>query len=251
MSSRPLAAGLLLALALSTLPGSAEAQLGGLVKKARARVAPAAGQQQSTDEAARLPGPTLTQDMIDRLLTGFATEKRARDRAEQEEARRRQQADAAAQARRSQQDQYESYQQCTEAKAKADPGYGEAERLTQDAQAAAQRGETAKAMQMAQRIQQLMGEVAERARTSCASLEPSATPAATPEESAIQSTADSSEVLGARAAGLTAVEYGQAKELLFTYLNYPQKAGLTANERGAVDPKRRELKEALKGVGLQ
>jgi hypothetical protein len=39
--------------------------------------------------------------------------------------------------------------------------------------------------------------------------------------------------------------------LIYTYLSNPQKAGLAAEEKRAVDPKRKELKEALTGVGLR
>lgn len=251
MSSRPLAAGLMLALTLSLLPATLEAQLGGIAKRARDRVGTASGQQRSTDEAARLPGPTLTADVVDRLLTGLAAEKRARDRAAAEEAERQRRADAAAQARRDQQEQYDNHQQCVESKAKADPKYAEAERVTKEAQAAAQQGGMAKAMQLSQRIQPLMLEVQQQAEAACAASKPGQSPEPTAEERAIQASTDSSEVIGAGAGRFTPLEYGQVKELVYTYLSYAQKAGLSPEEKSVVDPKRRELREALKAVGLQ
>lgn len=251
MLPRPIAAGLILASTLSLLPTAMEAQLGGIAKRARDRIGAGTGQQVSTDQAARLPGPTLTADVVNRLLTGLVAEKQARDRAAEAEARRQRQAEAAAQARRQQQEQYENHQQCVEAKLKADPKYAEAERVTGEAKAAAQGGDMAKAMQLSQRIQPLMLEAQQRAEAACAATQPSAAAAPTPEEEAIQATSDSSEVLGAGAGKFTPVEYGQVKELVYTYLSYPQKAGLTAEEKGVVDPKRRELKDALKAVGLQ
>lgn len=251
MLPRPIAAGLVLASTLSLLPAVMEAQLGGIAKRARDRIGAGSGQQVSTDQTARLPGPTLTADVVNRLLTGLAAEKQARDRAAEAEVRRQRQAEAAAQARRQQEEQYETHQECVGAKLKADPKYAEAERTAGEAQAAAQRGDMAKAMQLSQRIQPLMQEAQQRAEGACASTRPSGTAAPTPEEEAIQATADSSEVLGAGAGKFTPVDYGQVKELVYTYLNYPQKAGLTAEEKGVVEPRRRELKEALKAVGLQ
>ncbi len=241
-----------LALCLGFLPTMAEAQLGGIVKKARDRVAP--GQQQSTDEAARLPGPTLTNDVVTRLLRGLAAEKRARDQAERERERRRV-ADSVAAAERQRPGHYTTREECYSVKMRADTAYPGLERLLHEASAAGERNDISKASEIAQRMAPIQLSIHQRAETACATVPPaSAMPAAapqpTPQEQAVQQSPDTLEIIGAGAGGFSATEYGQLKELVWTHLNYPQRAGLAADEKRVVDAKRKELKDGLKEVGL-
>ena len=62
-----------------------------------------------------------------------------------------------------------------------------------------------------------------------------------------------SPVIGVEVSGIDLREPlndAQAKELLYTYLNFPQKAGLSADEKRVVDPRKPQIKDALKGAGL-
>ncbi len=252
MWSPRLGAAAALALCIGFLPPVAEAQLGGIVKKAKDRVAP--GQQQSTDEAARLPGPTLTNDVVGRLLRSLTAEKRARDQAERERERRRV-ADSVAAAERQRPGQYTTREECFVVKTKADTAYPTLNRLLSEASAAAEREDVAKASEIAQRMALIQMGIHQRAEAACAKVPPaSATPVPEPQpapaERAVQESPDTLEITGAGAGGFSATEYGQLKELVWTYLTYPQRAGLVAEEKRAVDAKRKELKEGLKGVGL-
>jgi hypothetical protein len=253
MWSPRLSAAAALALCIGFVPSAAEAQLGGIVKKAKDRVVP--GQQQSTDEAARLPGPTLTNDVVTRLLRSLTAEKRARDQAERERERRRV-ADSVAAAERQRPDRYTTREECQVVKLKADTAYPGWNRLLTEASAAAERNDIAKTSEISQRMAVIQVGMQERAEAACANVPPASSmpapaPQPTPQEQAVQESPDSLEITGAGAGGFSATEYGQLKELVWTYLNYPQKAGLAANEKRAVDGKRKELKDGLKGVGLQ
>lgn len=223
------------------MPARAEAQLGGLTKRARDRAAQAAGVQ-STDEAARMPGPVLTTAVLDQVMTGLKAEKVARDnwaaeQARQQRLREQEEARQAAMNNRS---------ECLDRTMRADSNFVKAEKLQRDAQAAAQRGETAKAVQAAQQIQGLIALAQQNAETKCKA--PEAAPA--PEEQAVAASQESPEAVGAKAAKMSATDYAQAKELLYTYLNFPQKAGLSADEKRVVDPRKPQIKDALKGAGL-
>lgn len=241
-----------LVLCIGFPPTTAVAQLGGIVKKARDRVAP--GQQQSTDEPARLPGPTLTSDVVSRLLRGLAAEKRARDQAERE-AERRRVADSVAAAERQSQEPPTTREECYAVKMKADTAYPGLQRLMEEASAAGERNDISKAAEIAQRMGPIQLGIHQRAEAACASV-PSAsamrapTPQPTPQEQAVQQSPDTLEIHGAGAGGFSPTEYAQLKELVYTYFNSPQKAGLAPEEKRAVDAKRKELKDGLKGVGL-
>jgi len=253
MWSPRLGAAAALALCIGLLPTVAEAQLGGIVKKARDRVA-APGQQQSTDEAARLPGPTLTNDVVARLLRGLSAEKRARDQAERERERRRV-ADSVAAAERARPDHYTTREECFGVKFKADTAYPTLNRMMNEASAAGERNDIAKASEIAQRMALVQLGIQQRTEAACASMPPaSAVPAPAPRptaaEQAVQEAPDTIEVVGAGAGGFSSTEYGQLKELVWTHLTFPQKSGLAAEERRAVEAKRKELKDGLKGVGL-
>lgn len=242
-----------LVLFITLIPVAAEAQLGGIVKKARDRVVP--GQTQTVDEAARLPGPQVTPDIVKRLLSGLAAERRARDRVAQEIERRRV-ADSVAQAERQRPGYYANREECLSVKLQADTAYPGLERLLNEASAAGERNDIAKTSEIAQRMVPIQMAMQQRAEAACASVPPASAmpaPAAqpTPQEQAVQQSPDTLEGVGARAGGFSATEYAQLKELIHTYLNYPQKAGLAADEKRAVDPKRKELKESLSAIGLR
>ena len=223
------------------LPARAEAQLGGLTKRARDRAAQAA-RVQSTDEPARMPGPVLTSAVLDQVMTGLKAEKVARDQwaAEQARQQRLREQEEARQAAAG------NHAECVDGAMRADSNFVKAEKLQRDAQAAAQRGETAKAVQAAQQIQGLIALAQQNAEAKCKS----AQPAAAPEEQAVAAVQVNPDSVGAKAAKMSATDYAQAKELLYTYLNFPQKAGLSADEKRVVDPKKAQIKDALKGAGL-
>lgn len=253
MWSPRLGAAAALALCIGFLPSAAEAQLGGIVKKAKDRVVP--GQQQSTDEAARLPGPTLTNDVVSRLLRSLTAEKRARDQAERERERRRV-ADSVAAAERQRPGYYTTREECYAVKMKADTAYPTLDRMLSEASAAGERNDIAKASEIAQRMAPIQMGIHQRAEAACAKVPPASSmpapaPQPTPQERAVQESPDTLEIHGAGAGGFSATEYGQLKELVWTYLTFPQKAGLAPDEKRAVDAKRKELKDGLKGVGLQ
>ncbi len=241
--SRPVATAFGLALLL-TVPASGHAQLGGLIKKAKDRVAPPAATQ-STDQPARLPGPELTSGMVDHLLLGLKAEKDADERsAASEQERRQQEAE-------SKMDPQTRYYSCISAAQQKDPAMADLEKLAKDGNAAADKGDHAKAMDLALQMQPLQLRLQARAESSCASLKPGAK-SPTRTQKAIQAAPIvPPEEAGAAAAGLTTVEYGQAKELVYTYLGYGKQAGLSESERRAVDPKRAQLTEALKLIGMQ
>ena len=223
------------------MPARVEAQLGGLTKRARDRAAQAAGVQ-STDEAARMPGPVLTAAVLDQVMTGLKAEKVARDNWAAEQARQ-QRLREEEQARR---EADANHSGCIDREMRADSNYIKADKLQREAMAAAQRGETAKAVQAAQQIQGLITLAQQNAEAKC---KPSQA-AAAPEEQAVAAVQVNPDSVGAKAAKMSATDYAQAKELLYTYLNFPQKAGLSADEKRVVDPKKAQIKDALKGAGL-
>lgn len=241
--SRPVAAGLGLALLL-TLPAAAHAQLGGLIKKAKDKVAPSAATQ-STDQPARLPGPEITSNVVSNLLVALKAEKDTRDRnAAGEEQRRRQEAEA-------KMDPQARYYSCMSTAQQNDPAMADMERLGKEGKDAADKGDQNKAMDIAMRMQPLQLQMQARAESACASLKPGAKQA-TPTQKAIQAApVVPPEEAGAKAMGVTPVEYGQIKELIWTYLGYGKRAGLSESEKHAVDPKRDQLKEGFKLIGMQ
>jgi hypothetical protein len=242
--SRPVAAGFALALLL-TVPASAHAQLGGLVKKAKDKIAAPAATTQSTDQPARLPGPEITSTVVDHLLLGLKAEKDARDRAAATEQVRRQK-DAEAQM-----DPQTRYYSCIADAQQKDPKFADMQKLGKDAQDASNKGDQNKAMDLAMQMQPLQLQIQARAESSCVQLKPGAA-APTPTQKAIQTApVVPPEEAGAKAAGLTPVEYGQVKELIYTYLGYGKRAGLTDSEKRAVDPKRDQLKDGFKQIGMQ
>jgi hypothetical protein len=240
---RPVAAALGLALFLA-FPASAHAQLGGLVKKAKDKIAPPAATQ-STDQPARLPGPPITGAVVDHLLLGLKAEKDAKDRAAagaEDRARKEREAKMDPQAR---------YYSCLGEKQKQDPAQPQMEKLGKDAEAAVNKGDNNQALQIAMQMQPLQLQMQQRAESACASVKPGAKPA-TPAQKAIQDApVVPPEQAGATAAGLSLVEYGQVKELIYTYLGYGKRAGLTDEEKHAVDPKRAQLKDGFKSIGME
>jgi hypothetical protein len=251
MSARRVMASLALALAVAVVPEVAEGQVGGLVKKARDRVA-GAGQQQSTDEAARMPGPTLTNDVVTRLLRGLDAEKRAQDQAAQAMERQRV-ADSVAELERKKPGHYTSREECVGVKFQEDPKQADLQRLMQQASAAAEKKDMNLAMQLSQRMAPMQLEIQQRAESSCAKVPTMAevmAKAPKPEERAVMLGRDSLEVIGANGGGFNRGEYAQLKELVYTYLSYPQKAGLAPAEKQVVDPKKAELRQALKAIGM-
>jgi hypothetical protein len=241
--SRPVAAMLGLALLL-TFPATGHAQLGGLIKKAKDKVVPSAATQ-STDQPARLPGPEITSGVVSKLIVALKTEKDAKDRAAvAEEERRRQEAE-------SRMDPQARYYSCVGTAQQKDPAMAELERLGKEGKDAADKGETNKAMDVAMRMQPIQMQLQARAESSCAALKPGAKQA-TPTQKAIQAApVVPPEEAGATVLGVSPVEYGQIKELVWTYLNYGKRAGLTDSEKHAVDPKRDQLKEGFKLIGMQ
>lgn len=240
----PLLLGLGLLLVTAPLP----AQLGGLVKKAKDKVAPAAGVQTSTDQPARMPAPEATSQSIDHLLTGLKAEKGVLDQ-EAEAARQRQ---AAEERQRRAADAASEQQNCVEAKMKADPDYAKMEKLGRDAEAASKAGDNQKAMDLAMQMAPMAPAIQQRAQAACAA---PATPAPAPavssaDAAAIQGAAGNPGESGAKAAGMTVVEYGQLKELIYTYFTYPKRAGLSDSEKRAIDAKRTELQAGLKAIGM-
>jgi hypothetical protein len=229
---------------LLALPASAHAQLGGLIKKAKDKVAPSAATQ-STDQPARLPGPELTTSVVNNLLLGLKAEKEARDRAAAaEEERRRQAAE-------SQMDPQTRYYSCLSTTQEKDTAMAEMRRLADAGKDAADKGDQNKAMDIAMRMQPLQMQMQARAESACASLKPGAKQA-TPAQKAIQAApVVPPEEAGAKAMAVSTVEYGQIKELVWTYLGYGKRAGLTESEKRAVDPKRDQLREGFKLIAMQ
>lgn len=236
MSRRPLLlAALAMALAAVTLP--AQAQLGGLARKARQKVNETTGTQ-SVDQPARLAGPEVTNESVGRLLVGLKAEAQAREQRAAAEQRRQQQ-EAAARDVSSRQDQ------CYRDAQEKDPARPELERLQAQGKEAADKGDYTKAGQIAQRMQVLATEMQARIQAACA-----APAQPTPAQQAIQQATGSPEDAGAAASGLSATDYAQLKELIYTYLVAGNRAGLADSEKQAVEQKKPELRERLKAVGL-
>jgi hypothetical protein len=242
--SRPRSAVLGLALLL-TLPTTGQAQLGGLIKKAKDKVVPGADQSQP----ARLPGPEITADVVDHVLLGLKAEKDARDRAAAAQAARERKANE------DQMDPQARYNTCLGEKQQSDPKYPELQKQAKDAQAAADKGEMSKVVEISNQIQSLTLELQQRAETACASLKPGAAPAPaqppTADQLAIQNApTGTAEEAGAKAAGMTPLTYGQAKELIYTHLNYGKRSGVSDEEKRVIEAKRTELKQAFAAIGL-
>jgi hypothetical protein len=241
--SRSVAAALGLALLL-TIPASGHAQLGGLIKKAKDKAAPPAATQ-SSDQPARLPGPEITSDVVSKLLLAFKAEKDARDRAAAtEDERRRQEAEA-------KMDPQTRYYSCLSTTQQKDPAMAEMQRLANEGKDAADKSDQNKAMDIAMRMQPLQLQMQARAESACASVKPGAKPA-TPTQKAIQAApVVPPEEAGAKVMNVSTVEYGQIKELIWTYLGYGKRAGLSDSEKRAVDPKRDQLMEGFSLIGLR
>ncbi len=224
-------------LALLFLVTPAEAQLGGIAKKARQRVSETAGVP-STDQPARMAGPDVTAASVDQLLTGLKAEQAAMERQAAAERRRREQADAARSAS-------DRQAQCHEDKKNSDPAWAEIQRLQEQGKTAADKGEYDKATQIAQQLGAKMTDLQTRVQAACAqTAQPSA------EQEAMQHATGSPESTGAQAAGMSAQDYAQIKELVYTYLQSPKQAGLAEKEQQAIEAKKAQLRERLKAVGL-
>ncbi|HXW96817.1 MAG TPA: hypothetical protein VEI47_04465 [Gemmatimonadales bacterium] len=244
MRSRTLTIGLGLIVVLSPIPRTGHAQLGGLVKKAKEKVAPGAAQS-STDQPARLPGPEVTPAAVDHLLAGLKAEKDARDRQAAQEKLRKD-----LDTQRSM-DPTTRYYSCLSDKQKDDPRTADMQKLAKDAQDASQKGDQNKAVSISMQIQPLMMQIQQHAESSCASLKSGPPPGPTPEQQAILNAPKvPAEEAGAKAAGMTAVDYGQLKELVYTYLGSGKRAGLTDAEKQAVEAKRAPLKDGFQAIGM-
>jgi hypothetical protein len=229
---------------LFAAPASGHAQLGGLIKKAKDKIAPA-GATQSTDQPARPPGPEITPAVVEHLLLGLKAEKDARDRAAaaQEERRRRE--------TEVEVDPQTRYYNCISNAQENDPKMADLKKLGQDAQDASSKGDQNKAMNIAMQMAPLQVGLQARAESSCVQLKPGAA-APTPAQKAIQTApVVPAEDAGANAALLTRLQYGQVKELVYLYFAYGKRAGLSDSEKSAIDPKRDQLKEGLKQIGMQ
>jgi len=239
-----MAGGLCLILALFAMPSSGVAQLGGLVKKAKEKVAPSADQS-STDQPARLPGPTITPEVVNHFLSGLKTEKDTKDRAA-----------AAEKARKDQEAQKQMtpemrYYACMSDHQQKDTGQATITKLGEQAQAAAKAGDNQKAMQYAMQLGPLQAAIQQRAEAACAPLKSGQTPAPTPEQQAVIKAPEvSPEAAGAKAAGLSEVEYGQVKELIYTYLNAGKRAGVSPAEQQAIEARRADLKAGFAAIGM-
>lgn len=227
-----------LLVALSLVAQPAEAQLGGLTRKAKEKATQAAGIQ-STDQPARMAGPEATPESVDHLLAGLKAEATVRQQQAEQERLRHEREEAARNASSQQ-------SQCYEDKKASDPAWPELQRLEAQGKEAADKGDYAKASQIGQRMAVLANEMQARIQAACA-----APAQPTAEQQAMQrQPAGNPEEAGARAAGMSLTDYAQFKELIFTYLNAGNRAGLADKEKQAVDAKKRELRERLKAVGL-
>jgi len=236
--------GLCLIVVLSSLPSAGNAQLGGLVKKAKDKVAPDASGQSSTDQPARLPGPEITPGTVDHFLAGLKAEKTAKDQAAAAEKERK---DQEAQAHM---DPNTRYYSCVSDKQQKDPQQATMQQMAKDAKDASDKGDTQKAMDIAMKLGPMSQDIQKRAQAACASAK-AAPPAPTPEQQAVQNAPQvTPEAAGAKAAGLTTVEYGQVKELIYTYLNYGKRSGVTDPEKQAIEAKRADLKAAFTSIGM-
>lgn len=230
-------------LAFTFVVTPAEAQLGGIAKKARQTASEAAGVP-STDQPARMAGPEVTQASVAQLLTGLKAEQIAMERQAAAERQRQEQADAASTAS-------DRQAQCYEDKKNADPAWAEIQRLKAQGDTAAEKGEYNKATQIALQLGTKMTDLHNRVQAACAQ-QAQAAQAAQPsaEQQAMQQAGSSPESAGAQAAGMSAQDYAQFKELVYTYLQAPKKAGLAEKEQQAIEAKKPQLRERLKAVGL-
>lgn len=234
MSGRSLALTSLL-VALSLVAQPAEAQLGGLTRKAKEKATQAAGIP-STDQPARMAGPEATPESIDHLLAGLKAEATVRQQQAEQERLRQEREEAARNASARQ-------GQCYEDKKASDPAWPELQRLEAQAKEAVDKGDYNKASQLGQRMTTLATEMQARIQAACA-----APAQPTPEQQAIQrQPVANPEQAGAQAAGMSLTDYAQFKELVYTYLSAGNRAGLADKEKQAVDAKKRER---LKAVGL-
>lgn len=227
-------------LALSFLVTPAEAQLGGLAKKARQRVSGTAGVP-STDQPARMAGPEVTAASVDQLLAGLKAEAATAERQAAAERQRQEQANAARTAS-------DRQAQCYEDKKNSDPAWPEIQRLQEQGKAAADKGDYDKASQIGQQMGVKMTDLQARVQAACAQSTQAAQASA--EQQAMQQAGGSPESAGAQAAGMSAQDYAQFKELVYTHLQSPKRAGLAGKEQQAIEAKKRELRDRLKAVGL-
>jgi hypothetical protein len=253
MSPRNLVVGVGLVLAFTFAgPTTAHAQIGGLVKKAKEKAVPASGAQTTTDQPARLPGPEITKSLVDRFLVGLSAEKDARARAaEVEKTRSQKNADEEKQRQLDAMDPQTRHMFCVNEQQQKDPKYATLQKMGNDAKAASDKGDNSKAMDISVQMAPLVSELQLRADSVCTAMEAHAGPRPTREQRAIQNApAMAPEDTAAKVAGLTPVEYGQVKELIYTYLNYGKRAGVTEQEKSVIEAKRSQLKEAFKGIGM-
>jgi hypothetical protein len=252
--SRRFVAGLSLALIL-TAASSAEAQVGGLIKKAKEKAAAGAGVQTSADQPANHAGPTITTETVDRFLTGLKAEKAAMDRAAANQERRKK--------AREERDKQEALAGmdpearkalCVSEKMNADPKHASLEKASKEMNAAAERGDNAKVMELSMQVAPLQAEIQQRAEATCtAELKKTGGRAAPPtaEQEAILNAPDvPPEEAGAKAANMPMVDYAQVKEYIQMYVNYGTRTGLTDAEKKAIEAKKKELKEGLKAIGM-
>ena len=243
MSRRFLGLAGLLLLAASVLPDPAAAQLGGLTKKARDKAAQAAGVP-STDQPARMAGPEVTPASVDALLKALRAEAAAR--AQQAAALRQQEARAEAERNAASRSQG-----CYDQQKEKDPASKEIKQLQDQAAAAAEKGDYAKAGELALRMNTLLTEMHARITATCerqAREDQAALP--TVDQQAMRQASARPDSVGAIAGGMSIQAYAELKELVYTHLRSAQRAGLAKKEQDAIEPKKKELRDGLRAVGI-
>lgn len=240
---------LVLIVALLVTAAPLSAQLGGLTKKVKPKVsAPSlpGGSQGSTDQPARLPGPEVTKSSVDQLLLGLKAEKAALDR-EAAAAQKRQEAE---ERRKKANQQANDHGSCVQAKTESDPEYLKLQQMGKDAEAAAKSGDNQKAVTLATQMPAMMQAVNQRAEAACAQSTPAPAGVSGDDAAAMEAAPGNSGADAAKAAGMSQVDYGQLKELVYTYFQSPKRAGLTSSEEQAVNGRRADLQAAFRAIGM-
>lgn len=244
MSRRTLGLAGLLLLPVAALPEPVTAQLGGLTKKARDKAAQATGvQQPTTDQPARMPGPTVTTASVNSLLKGLQAEAAAiRQRAAEEQ--RRQARDSA------DREAAKNARDCPYRTRDSLPLAEEVRKGLDSARIAAEKGDYARAGQISMRVSAKNDTLTAQVEKICARQGRAGPAAPQPDAQAMQQATGSPDSVGAKAAGLSLQEYAEMKELVYTHIQLPGRAGLTPAEKAAVEPKKKELRDALRAVGI-
>ncbi len=232
-----MAAALLALLALALIPSTSHAQLGGLARKAKAKVTGTA-EKPAVDQPARsAAAPAITPASMALFVDGLKVEQKYVDSARTAVKAEKAKYEATQQgAMQGWMDRSQKYADCTSEHEESHPKKAERDRLQRDAGMARYKGESGKADSLTALTEKLDRQIEADAEKSCAKLKTTpeelqaqmASQGQQPDEYSMMSAAvDRSIAEGARAAQLSPYQYGQLKEAVVSYLKNPKKSGIS------------------------